>query len=234
MTSRHWILLTLASAVFAVVLADFLRQEEPERGESTPSPVRKTRQVVGVWYAEGGGLEFLLRDYYLDDDRNDFNDRRWNELLGLEETRCFRQLWIVNHAADPIPCPFADGVSELVFGDGMKADGLGGLAKAAETTPSPWFELFMRQQSGGTRKSLQPGELVGIALAFPKSPSLDDLAPVRLISGENLIPFRYARVSVNDLWNYQQSPSGKIRDLLGSGSAGTMNGARTPQQASRR
>ena len=211
MTRRTLIIVFVLSALASGTVF-WLIDRGDERAVRRP-PARPDETVVTVWQARDGDLEYLLRPFHLEEDRDSFTQARLQQLASTAAEKFrFAVLWVLNHGVDP--CDPAVDVATTISGrDERVAVPVDLWLKSRTDLPAYLAPILAAGQATG-RERLAAGEFARYFFVFPgDEPLREDLGP-RLASKERRLDLATATVSVAELLAYEENPRGVVESLL--------------------
>ncbi len=205
----------IAATIAALAVVAFLVVDQfapPEPGEPHSPDIARAPRLVAVLHGEQGELEILLRPFYLETERDQFNTKVWSDRLGTQGRYRYAMLWAVNHGSAPLPLPLV-GEAKLLneeIADWDAPDIASLLAQAPARLPA-YFRHEVQIWSLPKRE-VAPGTMLRLAVAVPAGTSLKGLSPLRFgADGPLLSP---GWVNGEDIKAYDLKPKGRLARLL--------------------
>ena len=216
---RTWTatLLGISTAV-ALFLSLWYVQQHGDDDLDPPVDVVAPPERVSVRFAERENLEVMVRPYYFEESRNDFNAERLNKMMtDGRQHYSYLRIWVVNHGQKSRRVNFAELASlslEISAGKSLQARPLGLVLAESEKKLNAADEMVVQRMGLPDSDILAAGQFLEFVVAVAsKNLVLADCLAVTVKWAE-ILPLVPAEARRSDLDQYWEKPQGKLGSRL--------------------
>jgi hypothetical protein len=211
-------LLLAAVAVTAAAVSFFVTRRDAPEPLFSASVDRTIPDTACVWFGTIGDWEVMLRPYYAEADRDEFNRRRMNEGFRREDRPlAYRLLWLVRHGETTAVHPSAHGARILVGKEKIEAVPIDRLIDEAGAKLKPFFKRIVEAESVGAAMSVAPGSIARLIVAMPPDLLLEEIDSVTFVYENVETRLVRGRSTLVDLWEFEESPRGRLAEIFKEG-----------------
>lgn len=202
----------------AAAVSFFLTRRDAPEPLYSASVDRTIPDTACVWFATVGDWELMLRPYFAEADRDEFNRRRMNEGFRREDRPfAYRLLWLVRHGDTTAANPWTHGARLVVGKEKIEAVPIDRLIDESDGKLKPYFQRIVEAESLRSAASVAPGTISRLIVALPADLLLDAVDAVTFVHEGQETRLARGRATLVDLWEFEESPRGRLAEIFKEG-----------------